>query len=122
MARKTDRKPTGESPIQSRQQQLAQMEAQLKAKLNKTQEFLEKVPALKDQVQKKQQREIYDRFNRPARIEGPADFRLDFVRGKSPAKPRRLRKETSKAPLVTLLLLVTFIVVAYFAWKSIWQG
>jgi len=122
MPRKSDRKPNGDSPIQSKQQQLAQMEAQLKAKLGKTQEFLGKVPALKDEVKKKQQREIVDRFNRPARLEGPADFRLDFVAGKKPAKPRKLRRERSKAPLISLLLLVTFIVVAYYAWKSIWQG
>ena len=122
MARKSDRKPTGDSPIQSKQQQLAQMETQLKAKLSKTQEFLEKVPALKNEVQKKQQREIYDRFNRPARLEGPADFRLNFVAEKKTARPRKLRKERSKAPLITLILLVTFIIVAYFAWKSLWQG
>lgn len=122
MARKPDRKPTGDSPIQSKQQQLSQLEVQLKAKLNQTQQFLEKVPALKDEVQKKQQREIYDRFNRPARLEGPADFRLDFVRGKKAAAPKRLRRERSKAPLISLVLLVTFIIVAYFAWKSLWQG
>ena len=122
MARKSERKPTGDSPIQSKQQQLAQMETQLKAKLSKTQEFLEKVPALKNEVQKKQQREIYDRFNRPARLEGPADFRLNFVAEKKHARTRKLRKERSKAPLITLILLVTFIIVAYFAWKSLWQG
>ena len=122
MPRKSDRKPIGDSPIQSKQQQLAQMETQLKAKLSKTQEFLEKVPALKNEVQKKQQREIYDRFNRPARLEGPADFRLNFVAEKKHARPRKLRKERSKAPLITLILLVTFIIVAYFAWKSLWQG
>ncbi len=122
MARKTDRKPAGDSPIQSKQQQLAQMETQLKAKLGQTQEFLGKVPALKDAVKKKQQREIVDRFNRPARLEGPADFRLDFVAGKAAARPRKLRKERSKAPLVTFMLLVTFIVVAYFVWKSLAQN
>ena len=122
MPRKSDRKPTVESPIQSRQQKLALQEAQLKAQLNKTQKFLEKVPALKDEVQKKQQREIVDRFNRPARLEGPVDFRLDFVAAKNAKPPKKLRKERSKAPLVTLALLVTFVVVAYFAWKSLWQG
>lgn len=122
MARKPERQPNGDSPIKSKQQQLTQMEAQVKAKLSKTQAFLEKVPALKTEVQKKQQREIYDRFNRPASIEGPADFRLNFVAEKKRVKPRKLRKERSKAPLVTLILLVTFIVVAYFAWKSLWQG
>ena len=122
MPRKSDRKPNGDSPIQSKQQQLAQMEAQVKAKLNKTQEFLEKVPALKDEAQKKQRREIVDRFNRPARLEGPVDFRLDFVGEKRSRRPKKLRKERSKAPLVTFVLLVTFVVVAYFAWKSLWQG
>ena len=63
MPRKSDRKPEVESPIRSRQHQLAQMEAQVKAKLSKTKEFLEKAPALKDEAQKKQQRAIVDRFN-----------------------------------------------------------
>ncbi len=122
MARKPERKPTGATPIHARQQELDARAEQVKAKLSQTRQFLEKVPALKDEAQKKQQREIYDRFNRPARLEGPADFRLDFVRGKTTAAPRKLRKERSKTPLITLLLLVTFLVVAYFAWKSLWQG
>lgn len=122
MSRKSDRKPNVESPIQSKQQQLAQMEEQVKARLSKTQNFLGKVPALKEEVQKKQQREIVDRFNRPARIEGPVDFRLDFVAAKNVGPAKKLRKERSKTPLVTLVLLVAFVVVAYFAWKSLTQG
>jgi hypothetical protein len=122
MSRKTDRKSTSESPIQSRQQQLAQQEQQVKVRLNQTREFLQQVPALKDEVKKKQQRELIDRFNHPARLEGPTDFRLNFDRGRTSAPPRKLRKERSKAPLVTLLLLVTFVIVAYYAWKALWQG
>ena len=122
MSRKTERKSTGASPIQTRQQELDARAEQVKAKLSRTREFLEKVPVLKQEAQKKQQREIFDRFNRPARLEGPADFRLDFVRGKKSPPPRKLRKERSYAPLLTLLLLVTFIVVAYYAWKALWQG
>ena len=119
MPRKPDRKPTVASPIHSKQQQLAQQEAQLKSQLNRTQKFLEKVPALKDEAQKKQQREIFDRFNRPARLEGPVDFRLDFVAAKRAKPPRKLRKERSKTPIVTLMLLVIFFVVAYFAWRAL---
>jgi hypothetical protein len=122
MARKPDRKSNGESPIHSRQQQLAQQEEHVKARLNQTRDFLKKVPALKDEVQKKQQREIIDRFNHPARLEGPTDFRLNFDRARSAKPPPKLRKERSKAPLFTLLLLVTFVVVAYYAWKALWQG
>ena len=122
MPRKSDRKPTVESPLHSKQQQLAQMEEQVKARLSRTQTFLGKVPALKEEAQKKQQREIVDRFNRPARIEGPVDFRLDFVAAKNATRPRKLRKERTKAPLFTLALLVTFVVVAYYAWKALWQG
>ena len=122
MPRKSDRKPTVESPIHSRQQQLAQMEEQVKAKLSKTRTFLGKVPALKEEVQKKQQREIVDRFNRPARIEGPVDFRLDFVAAKNAGPAKKLRKERSGFPVVTIVLLAAFVVVAYFAWKSLWQG
>ncbi len=124
MAKKSDRKLTVESPIQSRQQQLAVQEAKLKAQLNKTEEFLKKAPILKDKAQKKQQRELVDRFSGRTPVEGPVamNFRLEFVRGQTPAKPKKLRKERSKAPLFTFVLLVTFVVVAYLAWKSLWQG
>ena len=122
MPRKSDRKPEVESPIRSKQQHLAQMEAQVKAKLSKTKAFLEKAPALKDEVQKQQQREIVDRFSRPTRIEGPMNFRLDFVAAKGATPAKKLRKERSKAPIMTLLLLVAFMVVAYYAWKSLWAA
>jgi hypothetical protein len=122
MSRKSDRKPEVESPIRSKQQHLAQLEAQVKAKLNKTQTFLEKAPALKQEVQKKQQREIVDRFSRPARIEGPVDFRLDFVAAKNLGPVKKLRKERAGFPLMTIVLLAAFVVVAYFAWKSLLQG
>lgn len=122
MSRKSDRKPEVESPIRSKQQHLAQLEAQVKAKLNKTKAFLEKAPALKDEAQKKQQREIVDRFSRPARIEGPVDFRLDFVAAKNSGPAKKLRKERSGIPIITIVLLVAFLCVAYFAWKSLWVG
>lgn len=122
MPRKSDRKPEVESPIRSKQQHLAQLEAQVKAKLSKTQTFLEKAPALKDEAQKKQQRAIVDRFNRPARLEGPVDFRLDFVAAKSAHPAKKLRKERTGFPVITIVLLAAFVLVAYFAWKSLWQG
>jgi hypothetical protein len=121
MPRKPDRKST-ESPIRSKQEQLAQLEENVKAKLSKTRQFLDKVPALKDEAEKKQQRELIDRFNHPARLEGPTDFRLNFDRGRSPKPPPKLRKERSMVPLFTLILFVTFVVVAYYAWKALWQG
>jgi hypothetical protein len=122
MPRKSGRKPTVESPLHSKQQQLAQREAQLKAQLSKAQEFLVKVPALKDEARKKQQREIVDRFNRPARLEGPVDFRLELLAARSAKPAKKLRKERTYAPLLTLALLAIFVTVAYWAWKSIWQG
>jgi hypothetical protein len=122
MPRKTDRKSEGVPAIQTRKQELEAREAQLKAKLNQTREFLEKAPALKDEVQRKQQRALFDRFNRPARLEGPVDFQLDYVASRNVKPPKRLRRERSRIPWVTLLLTVVFAVVAYFAWKALWQG
>jgi hypothetical protein len=122
MSRKSDRKPNGDSPIHSRQQELLQRAEQLKAQLSQTRQFLEKAPALKDEVQRKQQREIFDRFHRPARLEGPTDFRLDYVAAKHTGPTRKLRKERSKAPFITAVLLVTFAVVVYYAWRALWQG
>jgi len=55
-------------------------------------------------------------------VEGPADFRYDLVPSKAPKKPRTLRKERSKAPLLTLVLLVTFGCVVAYAVRTLWQG
>jgi hypothetical protein len=122
MSRKTDRKSKGLPAIQTRKQELEAQAAQLKAKLNQTREFLEKAPALKEEAQRKQQRAIFDRFNRPARVEGPVDFQLRYDASRNAAPPKRLRRERSKTPWVTLLLLAVFAVVVYFSWKALWQG
>ena len=123
MPRKPDRKSDGSTlHLTKKQQQLDQQAAQAKAELSKTQQFLKKAPEMKKAAELKQQRELVDRFNRPAVLEGPHHFRLNYDHVK-PRKPApKLRKERSKAPLVTLSLLVMFVVVAYFAWKSIWHS
>ena len=122
MAKKSDHKPTVESPILQKQQQLSKREAELKAQLGKTEEFLKKAPVLKDKAQKKQQQELLTRFTRRNPVEGPIGFQFDFVRAKQFTPTKKLRKERSKAPLITFVLLAIFVVVAYFAWKSLAQG
>ena len=122
MPRKTDHRSQRLPAIQTKQQELDKQAAQLQAKLIQTREFLDKAPALKAAAQRKQQRAIFDRFNRPARVEGPADFQLAYDTSRNAPPPRRLRRERSKAPWITLLLLVVFAVVVYYSWKALWQG
>lgn len=120
MRRKPEKRPSGSSAIQKQQQELDRQAEQLRAKLDKTRQFLAKVPEIKEEVQRKQQRAIYDRFNRPARVEGAVDFKLRYVAPKSSAPPRRLRRERTKTPFVTLFLLVIFAAVVWFVFRSVW--
>ena len=55
-------------------------------------------------------------------LEGPVDFRLDFVAAKNVQPAKKLRKERTGFPVITIVLLAAFMLVAYFAWKSLWQG
>jgi hypothetical protein len=122
MSRKTDRKSPPVPAIEAKKQQLEAKQAELTAKLNETRQFLEKAPALKEEVQRKEQREIFDRFNRPARLEGPVNFRLDYEGPKNPKPPRPLRGERARIPWFTLLLFAIFAVVAYYSWRSLSPG
>lgn len=121
MPRKPAAKSRTRSPIQNKTQEVERDAEQIRAKLRQTREFLDKAPAMIAEVQRKEHRDRIARYEQPPRLDGPGDFRLGFVRGRSP-KPPKLRKERSKAPVVTLLLLVGFAFVAYFAWRVLWQG
>ena len=121
MPRKTTAKQSAQSPIQNRKQELERQAEQIKQELSKTREFLDKAPALIAEVQRKQQRAIIERFQRPQRLGGPSDIRYDFDPGRRRKPPKPLRKERSKAPLVTLLLLAAFCAVMYYAWRVMWH-
>ena len=121
MPPKAAAKKANHSAIEAKKRELERKAEQVKAKLNETQEFLDKAPALQAEVQHKQQRAIIERYQRPARIEGPADFRAELVGTRKHRPPKRLRKERSKAPFVTLLLLIGFCAVMYYAWRVLWH-
>jgi len=122
MPRKTAPKFKGHPSIQKQQQELDAKAAQIRAELSQTKQFLSKAPELKEQVQRKQQQAILARFNRPARLEGPADFQLEYVASRTSAPPRKLRRERIRIPWFTLLLLAGFAVAAYCAWTALWKG
>jgi hypothetical protein len=118
MARRRTDQP---DPINRRQQALEAQQAKLKQELDDLRKFQQKAPELKAQAQKREQQEIISLYRRPVRVEGPADYRYDFVPSK-PAKQRVLRKERSKAPVLTVVLLVTFCCVMAYAVRTLWHG
>ena len=122
MPRKPARKSPDQTPIEAKQRELELLEDAIKQKLALTEDFLKKAPEVKNEAARRQQRAIFERFSRPPQIEGPGDYRIDFVPGGKPKPPRRLRKERTKAPLVTLLLLIAFGIVVYYAWHVFKQS
>jgi sugar-specific transcriptional regulator TrmB len=111
-----------QNPIDRRQKALEEQSANLKAQLEKVKRFQEKAPELKAEARKREQQEIFSTYRRPVRVEGPADFRYELVPSKAGKKPRKLRKERSKAPMLTLVLLVTFCCVVAYAVRTLWHG
>lgn len=122
MPRKPDRQPQKQSPLFAKQQELDREAAQIKAKLNQTEEFLKKAPDLKSAAQQRQQKAAFDRHSRPNSIEGPPDYRMEFANNKPLSPPKRLRKDRSKEALVTFFLLMVFSVVIYYAWRVLLQN
>lgn len=118
-ARTTDKDPT---PLDKKQHALKAQAEELKAQLSQARQFLKEAPGIKAEVQRKEQQEILNSRRRPARIEGPADFRLELVNSKPGAKPRVLRKERSMAPLLTVVLAVACCVVFYYAMRTLANG
>ena len=112
---------TQQTPLHQKKTDLELKAEKLKAEISQTQQFLQKAPQLKNAAQKREQQEILNSYRRPARIEGPVDYRYDLVKPK-PSKPPILRKERSKAPLLTIALLITLGVVAYYTWRTLLHG
>src|SRR3954463_7605031 len=109
------RRPDQPNPINRRQKALDEQTANLKAELEKLRRFQQKAPELKAEARKREQQEILSTYRRPVRVEGPSDFRYDLVKSKPNARPRKLRKERSKAPVLTVVLFVTFCCVVAYA-------
>jgi hypothetical protein len=118
MARRRTETP---NPINRRQRALDEQTENLKAELEKLQKFQQKAPELKAEARRREQQEILSTYRRPVRLEGPADFRYE-VSGTKKAKPRKLRKERSSAPVLTLVLFVTFCCVVAYAVRTLWHG
>ena len=110
------------NPINRRQQALEEQAARMKAELAALQTFRQRVPELKEEARKREQQEILHTYRRPVRIEGPSDHRFDANAAKPGVKPRTMRKERTRAPILTLVLFVTFCCVMAYAVRTLWHG
>ncbi len=119
MSRRPNTQPT---PLANKQRELEAKAAKLQADLQNTRQFLNKAPEMKAQVQKREQQELVTRYQRPQRVEGPADIRFDFRKGSTPSRRVTLRKERSKAPILTFVLMLTFSAVVIYACRVFLNG
>lgn len=111
------------NPINRRQKALEDQTASLRAELEKVRRFQEKAPEMKAEARRREQQEILSTYRRPVRVAGPLDIRYDNVTdAAATSRPRKLRKERSKAPLMTFLLLLTLGFVVFYAVRTLWQG
>src|SRR5262245_57830963 len=124
MARRPARtKQDEETPLHKKQNALKAEADQIKAKIQQARQFLQQAPGMKAEAQRKEQQEILNKFRRPARIEGPSDFRLELVGSKAQAKPRTLRHERNWGPMVlSVVLLVGCVVVFYYVLRMLQNG
>ncbi len=122
VSRKEKSKEKDPTPLDQKTIALKAEAEQLKAKLQQARRFLQEAPGMKAEAQRKEQQELLNKYRKVARIEGPADFRLELVNGRAATKPRRLRHERTGAPVVTVLLLIACCVVFYYAMHVLRQG
>ncbi len=95
----------------------------LQKQLQDTRHFLKEAPGMKAEAQRKEQQEILNRFRRPARIEGPADFRLELVNAKPSGKPRTLRHERNLGPMfLSFVLIIACVVTFYYVVQIVLPG
>lgn len=121
MPSKASAKKGSPSVIQTQKQELERRAQRLQEELQRTQNFLKEAPQLIAKRQQQEHRERIAKHQQPPRLDHPGDFRVEFI-GKPKGKPPKLRKERSIAPFVTLLLLVAFVFVFYYGWRTLWQG
>ena len=122
MSRRPTTQPKAPTPLDKKQRELEAKADKLKADLQNTRQFLDKAPVMKAEVQKRQQEELVTRYQRPQRVEGPADIRFDFRKGSTASRRVTLRKERSKAPLLTFFLMLAFSAVVIYACRVLLHG
>ncbi len=122
MSRRPTTPPKAATPLDAKQRELQAKADKLRADLQSTRQFLDRAPEMKAEVQKRQQHELVQRYQRPQRVEGPADVRFDLRKGSTPSRRVTLRKERSKAPILTFFLMLAFSAAVIYACRVLLQG
>ncbi len=122
MSRRPTTQPKAATPLDNKQRELQAKADSIRADLQNTRQFLDRAPVMKAEVQKRQQHELVQRYQRPQRVEGPADIRFDLRKGSTPARRVTLRKERSKAPILTFILMLMFSAAVIYACRVLLQG
>jgi hypothetical protein len=122
MSRRTSRSDDN-SPIRSRQQELAAQEAKIRAELEVKKKFIEEAPKRHAQAEERRRQEIASKYGRPTRIDRPIDHKFDLHAGRKPTRTPVLRRERQHgSKLLFVGLLISFGLVLYYAWRVLLHG
>lgn len=112
-----------DSPIDSRQKDLAEQEEELRRKREDLERLIEDAPQVREKLAKRQQQDLVIRASQPSRrAESPGslfDKRYDANVAAMPRKRRKsLRAEQQAVRLKTLALFALFLVVVFVIWAK----
>jgi len=112
-----------DSPIDSRQKDLAEQEEQLRRKREELERLIEDAPLARKEIAKRQQQDLVIRASQPSRrAESPGslfDKRYDANVAAIPRKRRKsLRAEQQAVRLRTLALFAFFLAVIFIIWAK----
>ncbi len=109
------------SPLDEKARALAEQEAKLQAEIRKRMELIEKAPEIKKEQQKRQRDEFVTRASRnEGRVGARAlnDPRFGYEVNAVITRPRTLRSERQRGRLLFFVLLMLFVVVAYWGYMT----
>ena len=123
MARNNERpsKNTAPRPSQSaisdQQKRLAAEEARNRAEEARIKQMLEAAPKKREELAKKQRDEFIKRKTKVVHLDRAVDNRFDAIAVSRPGRGRKLRKERTFSQIIFVLLVVTFFIALYYAFR-----
>ena len=106
-----------QSAITDRQRRLAEEDAKIRAEEDRIKRMLDAAPKKREELAKKQRDEFIKRKTKVVQIDRPVDTRFDAITISRPTRARKMRKEKTFSQVLFILLLISFVLSLYYAFR-----
>jgi hypothetical protein len=106
-----------QSAISDQQKRLAEEDAHNRAEEARIKRMLEGAPKKREELAKKQRDEFIKRKTKVVHLDRAVDNRFDAVAVSRPGRGRKMRKERTFSQILFVLLVITFFIALYYAFR-----